>query len=77
VRGSDGKIVSRKDGRIVAAGNELKQRFPNTYRNADNTKTFYGKHLNLGEAFKLACLVQYVATSRCAQLCFVLQHITL
>jgi hypothetical protein len=59
VRGSDGKIVSRKDGRIVAAGNELKQRFPNTYRNADNTKTFYGKHLNLGEAFKLACLVQY------------------
>ena len=59
VLGSHGKKVSVKDGRIVAAGNDLKKRFPNTYRNADNEKTFYGKSLNLGEAFKLACLVQY------------------
>jgi hypothetical protein len=59
VRPSDGKTVSLKDGRIVAAGNDLKQRFPNTYRNADNERTFHGKHLSLGEAFKLACLVQY------------------
>ena len=57
--GSNGKKVSVKDGRIVAAGNDLKKRFPNTYRNVDNEKTFYGKSLNLGEAFKLACLVQY------------------
>jgi hypothetical protein len=59
VRESDGKTVSLKDGRIVAAGIDLKQRFPNTYRNTDNERTFYGKHLNLGEAYKLACLVQY------------------
>ena len=59
VRESDGKKVSLKDGRIVAAGNDLKKQFPNTYRNADNERTFHGKHLNLGEAFKLACLVQY------------------
>ena len=59
VRESDGKTVSSKDGRIVAAGNDLKKLFPNTYRNADNTKTFHGKLLNLGEAFKLACLVQH------------------
>jgi hypothetical protein len=59
VRESDGKTVSLKDGRIVAAGNDLKKLFPNTYRNADNTKTFDGKNLNLGEAFKLACVVQY------------------
>ena len=59
VRESDGKTVSSKDGRIVAAGNDLKKQFPNTYRNADNTKTFHGKLLNLGEAFKLACLVNH------------------
>jgi hypothetical protein len=59
VRPSDGKTVSAKDGRIVAAGNDLKKQYPNHYRNADNTKAFYGRYLNLGEAFKLACLVQY------------------
>jgi hypothetical protein len=62
VRGSDGKTVSLKDGRIVAAGNDLKKQYPNTYRNADNTRSFYGKYLTLGEAFKLACLVQYGPT---------------
>jgi hypothetical protein len=59
VRESDGKKVSLKDGRIVAAGIDLKQQFPNTYRNSDNERTFHGKYLTLGEAFKLACLVQY------------------
>jgi hypothetical protein len=59
VRASDGKKVSVKDGRIVAAGNDLKQQFPNHYRNPDNQNDFYGKYLNLGEAFKLACLIHY------------------
>ena len=59
VRASDGKTVSVKDGRIVAAGNPLKAQYPNHYRNPDNKHDFYGTNLNLGEAFKLACLVQY------------------
>ena len=59
VRASDGKTVSVKDGRIVAAGNPLKTSYPNHYRNADNKNKFYGANLNLGEAFKLACLVHY------------------
>ena len=59
VRPSDGKTVSLKDGRIVAAGNDLKKRFPNNYRNSDNTNEFYGKKLTIGEAFKLACIVHY------------------
>jgi hypothetical protein len=59
VRPSDGKTVSLKDGRIVAAGNDLKKRFPNNYRNPDNTNDFYGKKLSISEAFKLACIVHY------------------
>jgi hypothetical protein len=59
VRASDGKTVSVRDGRIVAAGNPLKTRYPNHYRNPDNKHDFYGTNLNLGEAFKLACLVHY------------------
>ena len=59
VRASDGKTVSVKDGRIVASGNPLKQHYPNHYRNADNKHDFYGVYLNLGEAFKLACLVHF------------------
>ena len=59
VRPSDGKTVSLKDGRIVAAGNDLKKRFPNNYRNPDNKKKFYGKKLSISEAFKLACIVHY------------------
>ena len=55
----NGKLVSAKDGRIVAAGNDLKVTFHNNYRNADNQTAFYGKFLTLGEAFKLACIVQY------------------
>ncbi len=59
MRPSDGKTVSLKDGRIVAAGNDLKQRYPNNYRNPDNTNEFYGKKLSISEAFKLACIVHY------------------
>ena len=62
VRASDGKRVSRRDGRIVAAGNDLKDTYTNNYRNAQNTKNFYGKKLTLGEAFKLAALVHYGPT---------------
>jgi len=58
----DGKKVSSKDGRIVASENDLKSTYDNNYRNAENLNTFYGKHLTLGEAFKLACLVQYGPT---------------
>jgi hypothetical protein len=59
VRASDGKTVSVKDGRIVAAGHPLKTQYPNHYRNPDNQHDFHGRNLTLGEAFKLACLVQY------------------
>jgi hypothetical protein len=59
VRAYDGKTVSLKDGRIVAAGNDLKKSYPNNYRSPGNTTLFYGRELTLGEAFKLACLVHY------------------
>jgi hypothetical protein len=62
VRATDGKRVSAKDGRIVAAGNDLKETYTNTYRNAENTRAFHGKQLTLGEAFKLASLVNYGPT---------------
>ena len=49
----DGKLVSSKDGRAAAAGNTLKLRFPNTYRNHENDNLFYGKALTLGEEHAL------------------------
>ena len=49
----DGKLVSSKDGRAAAGGNDLKTRFPNNNRNHTNDNLFYGKALKLGEEHAL------------------------
>ena len=49
----DGKLVSSKDGRAAAAGNELRTQFPNNYRNHKNDRTFCGRALTLGEEHAL------------------------
>ena len=49
----DGKLVSTKDGRAAAEGNDLKTQFPNNYRNHKNDRKFCGRALILGEEHAL------------------------
>ena len=49
----DGKLVSSKDGRAAAAGNELRTQFLNNYRNHRKDRTFCGRALTLGEEHAL------------------------
>jgi hypothetical protein len=56
---SDGRVVSKKDGRQMTSSNPLREVFKSGYRCPTNKKKWAGMDLDLGQAFKLAVWTHY------------------
>jgi hypothetical protein len=54
-----GRVVSKRDGRVLVANNPLRQMYQNSYHCPSNTRQWAGHSLDLGQAFKLAVWTQY------------------